>query len=80
MSVHIHSGFASKQQESTYNKFVMKAFEVFSEHVMLKYTQNISSLNHLDESGFEKKIVKIYKALKLMEQAKHADPKFSDGF
>ena len=30
--------------------------------------------------GFEKKIVKLYKALRLMEQAKHLEPKFSEGF
>ena len=29
---------------------------------------------------FEKKIVKVYKALRLMEQAKHLDPKFSESF
>jgi ABC-type hemin transport system substrate-binding protein len=29
--------------------------------------------------SFEKKIVKIFKALRLMEQAKHLEPKFSDG-
>ena len=30
--------------------------------------------------GFEKKIVKLFKALRLMEQAKHIEPKFSEGF
>jgi hypothetical protein len=30
--------------------------------------------------GFEKKIVKLFKALRLMEQAKHLEPKFSESF
>jgi hypothetical protein len=30
--------------------------------------------------GFDKKIVKLYKALRLMEQAKHIEPKYSDYF
>lgn len=29
--------------------------------------------------GFEKKIVKLFKALRLMEQAKTIEPKFSEG-
>ena len=30
-------------------------------------------------SGIDKKIVKIYKALRVMEKSKHLEPKFSDG-
>jgi hypothetical protein len=33
-----------------------------------------------DDHGFDKKTVKIYKALRLMEQAKHHEPKFSESF
>lgn len=32
------------------------------------------------QDGFEKKVVKLFKALRLMEQAKHLEPKFSEGF
>ena len=32
------------------------------------------------QDGLEKKIVKLFKALRLMEQAKHLEPKFSEGF
>ena len=36
------------------------------------------SLSQLDDSSFDKKMVKIYKALRMMEQAKAAEPKFSE--
>lgn len=36
------------------------------------------SLSNLDDSNFEKKVVKIYKAMRIMEQAKHLEPKFSE--
>ena len=32
-----------------------------------------------DEATNEKKLIKLYKALKMMESSKHLDPKFSDG-
>ena len=32
----IYSGFATRQQESTYNKFVHKALEILSEEVLKK--------------------------------------------
>jgi len=38
----------------------------------------IDSLSNLDDSNFEKKVVKIYKAMRIMEQAKHLEPKFSE--
>lgn len=33
----------------------------------------------VDELTFEKKVIKLYKALKLMEKQKHLEPNFSDG-
>ena len=45
---------------------------------------NSSSIDVIDAKGtlfqFEKKIMKMYKALKLMEKEKHAAPMFSDAF
>jgi len=41
---------------------------------------NSNVLIEEDGAQFEKKIVKIYKAMRLMEQSKHQDPKFSESF
>ena len=54
-------------------------------NVQGKYTQIndnfVETLSVMTSSdGFEKKIVKLFKALRLMEQAKHLEPKFSDSF
>ena len=38
------------------------------------------SLEQLDNSKFERKIVKIWKAMKYMEKHKYLEPKFSEGF
>ena len=37
-------------------------------------------MSNLDDSAFDKKIVKLYKAMRLMEQSKHLEPKFSEAF
>lgn len=39
---------------------------------------NLSNVN--EEAQLDKKIVKLYKALWLMEQSKHHEPKFSQSF
>lgn len=43
------------------------------------HIDNFSS--HIDtDSNLDKKIVKLYKAMKIMEQSKHLEPKFSESF
>ena len=78
----VYSGFATRQQESTYNKFVLKLIQILSDEVLAKrrnvaMVQGKFNLTHLfvldtmsiltTSDGFEKKIVKLFKALRLME-------------
>ena len=34
----------------------------------------------MDDSVFDKKVIKLWKAMRLMEQSKHLEPKFSESF
>ena len=65
----VYGGFATRSQETTYNKFVFKTIQVFAEEVMrrMNAAMNPENLAGLDDAAFEKKCVKLYKALKLME-------------
>lgn len=78
----VYGGFATRSQETTYNKFVFKTIQVFAEEVMrrMNAAMNPGNLAGLDDAAFEKKCVKLYKALRLMEKHKHLEPRFSDAF
>lgn len=69
-----NGGFTSRNQESTYMQFVSKLIQVLAEEILGTRTGKYK------DTGFNKKIVKIYRALKVMEKQKKTDPKFSEDF
>ena len=75
----VYSGFATRSQETTYNKFVFKTIQLFSAE-LLKLIQMPNTLETIGSSDFEKKAYKLHKAMKYMEQHKHLEPKFSNAF
>lgn len=38
----------------------------------------VNNLNQTEENNFDRKLVKLYKAMRIMEQSKHLEPTFSD--
>ena len=84
----IYSGFATRQQETTYNKFMFKTLQIMAEEIsgrkrgptVYKDGDSVSNMSINYGDGFEKKIVKCYKALRYMEESKHLEPKFSQAF
>ena len=85
-----HSGFATEEQETVYYRFLSKLVRLLSDDVLAKRKGGKSDIrknqcmcsleNTMDEAQFEKKIVKIFKAMKLMENSKNENPKFSSDF
>lgn len=55
-----------------------KVIEVLAEEVMTK--RKYQAMDQSEDFTFEKKILKLYKALRVMENAKHLEPKFSESF
>lgn len=93
----LYSGFSNQNQESVYNKFLLKLIGIFADEFFLKKTVGcdpigkslllgnvVYSLSGADiEEGsekFDKKLIKIYKAMRIMEQQKATEPKFSTAF
>ena len=69
------SGFANEAQEATYNKFLTRLIQLMSSEILMR--MRVHEGRTADSSGFCKKIVKIYKAMRVMETQKSAEPRFS---
>lgn len=85
----IYSGFATRNQETFYNKLVFKLIEILQQRVLghlqgcklcITYLTFLSAEQSFDESGFAKKILKIYRTLRKLEGAKYLEPHFSYSF
>ena len=74
----IYSGFATRQQESFYDKLVFKLIELIQDKIVFQYLPNDSEI--FDEKIFARKVVKIFRTLKKLEQNKHLEPNYSDAF
>lgn len=72
MSV-LYSGFTTKKQEITYDKFIVKTLELVSVEI-LNYLKGVTMFTQ-----FDKKMIKIYKALNIMEHSKQDGINFSSG-
>jgi hypothetical protein len=57
-----------------------KVSKVFSTKILIKYLSYLAVNEQSEDFTFEKKIMKLYKALRVMENAKHLEPKFSQYF
>lgn len=67
------SGFMSKKQELTYDKFIVKALEMITFEI-LNYVKGETVFTQ-----FDKKMIKLYKALTIMEHSKQDGINFSSG-
>ena len=83
----IYSGFATRQQENFYDKLIFKLIELMQQKIVgqymgCKYQFIISILKEIsfDERTFARKVVKIYRTCKKMEENKHLEPNFSKSF
>lgn len=63
-----------------YVKFLTKLIGLFANELFKIRTATEMSFGLLNNRDFDKKIVKIYKALRVMEKQKQSPPKFSDEF
>lgn len=72
----LSSGFANEQQDATYNKFLERLVQIMSHEILMRMRVNQDGRN-ADSSSFCKKIIKIYKAMKVMETQKKSEPRFS---
>ena len=70
-------GFDDHRQEDVYFKFVVRAIELLQAEILVRRLGNISDF---DNDLWEKKIVKIFKALKVMERQKMSEPHLSHAF
>ena len=57
-------GFKARKQEKIYFQFVIKVVELLQAEILLR---RFGTGEDFDQEGWEKKIVKIYKALLMME-------------
>lgn len=70
----IYSGFATRQQESFYNKITMRAIEMISDRVIA-----FMRADAFDEETWYFHLKKIYKYMEILETKKYLPPKFSEG-
>ena len=60
-------GFSSPKQEKIYFEFVMRANELLQAEILVRRLGNIADF---DRESWEVKIIKVYKALTVMEKHK----------
>ena len=65
-------GFSTQQQETTYCKFISKLISILSDEIISNKKAVPSN------TSFDKKIIKVYKAIKVMEKQKMGQPKYSE--
>jgi hypothetical protein len=70
------SGFSSRQQEVLHDNLIFKLVELMQDKIMSLYNGQIQ----FDERTFAKKILKIYKILKKLENGKNQKPNMSESF
>ena len=70
-------GFKAPKQEKMYFQFVMRAVELLQAEILLR---RLGTTEEFDQEGWERKILKIYKALTMMETHKTEAPFFSRTF
>ena len=68
------NGFDNEKQQITYEKFVSKALQIFSSEIIQR------KKGDPDDQAFEKKVVKLYKALRVMEKSKRSGQMYSQDF
>ena len=70
-------GFTSKEQESVYIKFLFRAIELLQAEILVRRT----GLNlEFNNESWEKKVIKIFKAMNVMEKHKEDETHFSKAF
>ena len=69
-------GFRTPKQERIYFQFVTRALELLQAEILLRRL----GTQDFDQEGWEKKVVKIYKALQMMEKHKQEEPFLSKSF
>jgi hypothetical protein len=70
----IYSGFATRQQESFYNKIALRAMEMLSDRLIAFIRSD-----PFDEEAWYYHLRKIYKYMEILEAKKYLPPKFSSG-
>ena len=68
----IYSGFATRQQEETYDHCINSLLYILQKRILKFYTNEKT-----DEYKFSSLVQKIYLQIKQMEKAKYLDPKCS---
>ena len=70
-------GFRTPKQERIYFQFVTRALELLQAEILLRQLGNTAEF---DQIAWEKKILKVFKALKMMEKHKSEEPYLSKSF
>ena len=70
-------GFDSVKQENIYFKFVVRVIELLQAEILVR---RLGTAEDFDNDSWEKKILKIFKALSIMEQHKTCEPVISKSF
>lgn len=66
----VYSGFATRNQETYYNKLVEKAMTLMNQKIVCTYKGKLVP----DEKAWAKKMMKLHKAMVYMEQNKYLEP------
>lgn len=72
----IYGGFATRNQETFYNKLIEKLVQLLSLKIVATYNGKLLP----DEKLWAKKVLKVHKSLAYMEQSKYLEPKMSFSF
>jgi len=73
----LFQGFDTSKQENIYFTFVVRVIELLQAEILVR---RLGTTDDFDNDSWEKKIVKIFKALNVMERHKTTEPVFSKSF
>ena len=74
----IYSGFATRNQESVYNRGVCQLLHLFQRSLVSVLTNSMIKLENLNTDNLTRSFNKLFRSLKSLEQHKHLEPKFSE--
>ena len=75
----VYSGFATRQQETFYNRLIEKALELMSDKLIMFFNTSLPHVANSEENKvFFNKIRKIQKCLAKMDKTKYLQPHFGE--
>jgi len=72
-----YQGFKVPKQEKIYFTFVVRLIELLQAEILVR---RIGNIDNFDINSWEKKVVKIFRALSVMERHKLGEPFFTKSF